>query len=61
MVKSVELEISQVRNFVFGRYNLWVKEPKTREEKDEELTNKSLKAIFGYYGYNNYPLAGRRD
>ena len=61
MAKHRELGRIEFHDFIFGKYDSWVKEPKTREEMDEELTSESLKALFGYYGYNNYPLAGRRD
>ncbi len=62
MTKNNRFTEMNILDFADGRsLTSWVEEPKTREEVDAEITNESLKALFGHYGYNNYPLAGRRD
>lgn len=62
MTKNNRFSEMDILDFAYGR-NLknWVEEPRTREEIDEEITNESLKALFGHYGYNNYSPIGKRD
>ena len=62
MTKSNRFSEMDILDFAYGR-NLksWVEKPRTREDIDEEITNESLKALFGYYGYNNYSPIGKRD